>query len=62
MSGCDEDVKIPGNGGPAGWRWESDTMTHGQTPPSPSCQVFFSLNVAKTNTNKDDDKQMKINT
>ena len=32
MSGCDEDVKIQGNGGPAVWLWGSDTMTHGQNP------------------------------
>ena len=38
MSVCDEDVKIGGNGGPAGWLWGSDTMTHG-----PSYNSIFVL-------------------
>ena len=48
MSVCDEDVKIGGNGGPAGWLWGSDTMTHGpflQLHLRPNMQIqtqFFS--------------------
>ena len=59
MSGCDEDVKIPGNRGPAGWLWGSDTMTHGQTPPSSSYQAFFSKNARQTKvvTNEDNNKR-----